>query len=305
LGTVSLKARWLREQQRAGEIEPLVEGLSEKLLAKTDRKGKDATKQEAQLCLAIGNIYTAVDLHQAAERWYRRLVKLAPEGYQALAQGLARQNRLTEAIHACEEAGNSDSSSGPAITAAAILVASQPSAEGLRLAEPLLAKALANHNDDPNLLAGLATLRVVQQQGQDAIQLYQKVLQLKPKDVLTMNNLATLLSEQPDKHEEALTYVEKAIQIAGPRAPLLDTKGTILVHDRRPGEAVAYLETAASDSNADPRYQLHLAEAYDQMGEVEKAREAIKKAIDSKVARQVLTPMDETLLGELKRKLNP
>ena len=69
LGVVQLRARWLHDQKRTAEIEPLVEGVAQKLL---DRVGKDNPRQKAQLALAVGDLYERLDLYPAAERWYRK-----------------------------------------------------------------------------------------------------------------------------------------------------------------------------------------------------------------------------------------
>ena len=92
------------------------------------------------MSLALGNIYTAAEQHSAAERWYRRLVKLAPQQYAPLAASLGRQNRLGEAVTLCVEAGKTDHSARPAIVLASVLGASKTAVdeEVFRRAEPLL-----------------------------------------------------------------------------------------------------------------------------------------------------------------------
>jgi Flp pilus assembly protein TadD len=117
-----------------------------------------------------------------------------------------------------------------------------------------------------------------------------------------LNNLATLLAEQPDKRQEALRYIDRAIGIIGPQAGLLDTKGMVLVFEGKPDEAVPLLEEAAATPQADPRYQFHLAVAYDRAGETEKARAALAIARKGNLTSQLLTPLDRQMLGELEKK---
>ncbi len=99
-----------------------------------------------------------------------------------------------------------------------------------------------------------------------------------------------------------LDCIEQAIQTAGPQPLLLDTKGMILVFQKKPAEAVPLLEQAAALPQADPRYHFHLAVAYDRAGETEKARAALSAARKGKLARRVLTPSDQRMLKELENK---
>jgi tetratricopeptide (TPR) repeat protein len=303
LATVSLRTRWLHGQGRTSEIEPLVEQLADKLLKALEKAEQQDSQKEAQICLAVGNVYSAVEQHQAAERWYRRLAELVPERYEALAISLARQERLSEAIGLCLQAAKSDSSPRPAAVLAAVLMSGKPTEEDFRLAGPLLAKAVEDHKDNAGLLSSLANVRIIEQRTDDAVQLYRQVLKLKPKDILALNNLATLLSEQSDTRKEALQYIEQAIQIAGPQAPLLDTKGTIFVYGGRADEAVQSLEAAVTAANPDPRYHFHLAIAYHQLGEIEKARDAFNTARDGNLTDQILTKTDQKFLTRLEQEL--
>ena len=57
-----------------------------------------------------------------------------------------------------------------------------PTEAEFRLAEPLLAQALASHPKDADLLTAVAGVRVLQQRTDEAIDLYRRVVALKPKD---------------------------------------------------------------------------------------------------------------------------
>jgi len=54
------------------------------------------------------------------------------------------------------------------------------------------------------LLTALANLRIVQQQPDEACRLYRRVVELQPRDIESLNNLATILGEQPSQAAEAL-----------------------------------------------------------------------------------------------------
>jgi tetratricopeptide (TPR) repeat protein len=302
LGTARLRARWLRDQGRSADIEPLVEGLAEKALK---RLGKADPPQEAQLVQEIGNLYQGVAQYAAAERWYRRLIKLSPDRFEPLAGALAGQGKVREAIAVCEEAGKTDKSARPALTMTVVLLSGRASAADRKLAEPQLKKALEEHKDNLALLENLAAIRVLEDRADEAAELYRQVLRQQPKHSGALNNLATLLAEQPQpaKRKEALECVDRAIQLIGPQPGLLDTKGMILVFDGKPELAVELLKEAASVPRPDPRYCFHLAVAYDRLGDAQQARAALKKARAGDLERQVLTATDRKLLVELEKKL--
>ena len=179
LAMAALQARWLRGKGQTDKIEPLLEPLAEKIV-KTLPKN---SPEEAQFLLDMGNLYSSLDRHKAAERWYRRLVAVRPKAYPPLVRSLAQQGRMKEAIELCREAAKSDASALPAIAAAMALLAGKPSAEDFALAEPLLSKAAADHKDDAGLLSALANVRVVQQRLDEATGLFRQSLALKPDDV--------------------------------------------------------------------------------------------------------------------------
>jgi len=300
LATTRLRARWLHIENRTEEIKPLVEGLAEKLL----KKIVDDPRAEAQLASSIGKVYSSVELLEEAERWYRRLVELDPTGYPPLVTVLAQQDRMQDAIDVCVEAAKSDQSTGPATVLASVLVTRNATEGEFQQAEPVLKGAMEDHPDDIALLLTLANLRVSQKQMDEADKLYQRVIELEPKNLMALNNRATLLSELPERSEEAHRIIDRAIELAGEQPAFLDTKGMIFVYGGQPEQAVPFLQTAAFSTNSDPRYQFHLAVAHVRNGDLDKARDALQEANRGDLKSRFLTEMDLQLLAELQEKLN-
>ena len=298
LDAMRLRARWLRADGRDSEIKPLVDQFADDLLKKA---GSDP-EEKASVYLGIGNLYSAVEQHEEAERWYQLLADLIPEAYEPLAMAKARQGRIGPAIQICIQAAESDDSARPAIVMARVLESTHPSPEDLRLADPLLSTAVENHPDNVELLALVAYVRFLQQRIDDAVHLYKSALKWKPDDVVILNNLATLLCEQPARRKEALRYIDKAIGIAGPKPGLLDAKGTILLFDGKAEEAVTLLEEATS-LGTDPRFLFHLAVAYQRTRERDKARDTLHEAKQGHLTDQHLTQTDKRLLAELEETL--
>lgn len=182
-----------------------------------------------------------------------------------------------------------------------ILASGNPTQEDFQSAEPVLLDAAEKDQDDVALMFSLANVRIMQQRLNDAEQLYRQVLQLKPKHLLALNNLATLLSEQPAKSQEAIRYIDEAISIAGSQPSLLDTKGMALVHGGKSADAVPLLKSAASSVDGDPRFVFHLAVAYLRVNDKKNAEDAYAKAVKDRLHEQFLTEKDKQLLAELQR----
>ncbi len=229
LTTIELRAHWLRDQKRAAEIEPLVEAAAHKLL---DRVGQDNPGQADQVVTAIGDLYARIQLYPAAERYYRQVLKSNPESFAPLALALAQQGRTGEAVTLCESGAKSDTSLRSALVLTAVLSTGRATPGELATAEPLLKKALEAHPDQPALLASVAGLRVIENRYADAVAMYRQILLVQPRNVEALNNLATVLSEQPEagKPGEALECIEKAIALIGQQPLLLDTKGMALFY---------------------------------------------------------------------------
>jgi len=303
LGAVLLRARWLRDQKRTAEIDPLVEGIAQKL---QERIGKDNPRQSAQLDLDVGNLYEGIEQYPSAERWYRRFFTLDPdEGYYPLAISLAKQGRIKEAITLCDEIGKSTTSVRPALALTKALASGWATAKDLDAADPYLTKALENHKDQFDLMANVAAIRVLQDRSDEAIELYRQILAHQPrKSAEVLNNLATLLAErpEPEKRKEALDFVEQAINLVGPQPGLLDTKGMALFFDGKPDQAFASLQEAAQAPIPDPRLFFHLAVVCGKLGQLDQARAAFQQARSADLDHQLLTKTDRQLLADLEKR---
>lgn len=295
--SIALRGRWLSAMKRGTEIEPLVEAFLQKKLT-----GDVTQAMQAELSVWAGNLYTSLDQHPAAERWYRRHAELVPGKYELVAKSLLRQDRVDEALALCVEATKHDNSPAAAAALASVLAAAGKgrgdSSRGM--AEELLEAQVRQHGSNVEFLFSLATLRVAQERPNEAIELYEKVVRLAPKHFIALNNLAFMLAEQhPDRRKDALVYIDQAIQIAGPVPTLLDTKAMVLLYNDQPTRAIPLLEKIATVDSQDARWHLHLAMAYRKVGAIQRAKDAIRRMRDADLDNHVLTPEDKRLLSEL------
>lgn len=301
LPTVARRARWLKATGEESRLEPLIEQAAQQWI----EQRRDEPQGEARVALTVGRLYSELDQPELAQRWYDQLRQLAPDQYAPLAMSLARQEQLDDAIQLCLEAAEGGSSSRPAQTLASVLLEGEPTEEQVARAAPLLKKAAEEHPENPRLKTAVAAVWVDQDRPAEAIKLYEMMIQEQPENVVALNNLATCLGEIEGRGDEALEYIDRAIRIAGPRPMLLDTKGTILLARDEVDEAVRLLEQATDGADPDPRYRLHLAEAYRRVGQKEKARQSLQNALQGHLHRYVLTATDARLLRDLEQNLQP
>ena len=110
------------------------------------------------------------------------------------------------------------------------------------------------------LLAQFGLLREKQNRFDDAAALYRRALELNPRQVTALNNLAWLLSTQAGKGDESLALIDRAIAVSGPIPPLLDTRAMALLSLGKNDPAIKDLETAV-EVNPTSNRLLHLARA--------------------------------------------
>ncbi|MEX2176840.1 MAG: tetratricopeptide repeat protein [Pirellulaceae bacterium] len=300
LRLLALEARHMAATEEQADVPALIESRAEQIVA----KAKDEP-EKLRLFRGLGDVCASAGLPQAAESWYRQLVAADPQQYHLVAGSLAKQGRFDDAIAFCEQAAKTDVSAQSAIVIAAILVDNSPGPADFQRAEPVLAKALQDFGTDVRLLYSLGVLRVLQNRYDESIVLFRKVIELDPQNVPAINNLALLLADNAASRQEALALIDKAIDISGMEADLLDTKGAILVYDGQSAAAVSLLEAAASSASSDPRYSFHLAAAYHDVGKTTEAKTELQAALSRQLESQVLTPTDRRLLDDLKSALVP
>jgi tetratricopeptide (TPR) repeat protein len=294
----ALRVKLLTLEGRPDEGRKLIDQVTEQELS----AAKDDPAR-AKVFLQAGNLCSAAGFHTSAEHWYRRLVEIAPKSYVLVAQSLLRQGKSKEAVQFCLEKGNQTPPASLATVLAQILSSEPMDPEMDRMARPVIDAALDADRGNVELLMAVAVERVTRSDSEEAEKLFQRVIQLQPRNTLALNNLATLFAERPDRLEEARQYIERAITVAGRDPALLDTLGTILVRSGKYDEAVGALEEAVAGSASDPRYYFHLAAAYEGAGRDADAQRALQTATDFGLDQALLTTGDREMLASLKHEL--
>jgi len=146
---------------------------------------------------------------------------------------------------------------------------------------------------NPRVWVYQGILEVAQKDYPRAVDNFRKGLDLDPKNVTALNNLAYLLATQPTHLDEALKYAQQAKEIAPDRSDVDDTIGWVLYNRGVYPSALTYLESAVKKNN-NPAIRYHLAMAYAKVGDKrapQMLREALKAAPDlpeAEIANQIL-----------------
>jgi cellulose synthase operon protein C len=295
--TILLRSRLLKLEERSAEAEPIVETFTAKKLATLD------DTEQVKLIENVADLYTEIGLPAAAERRYRQLAARTPEGYKPLAICLMRGGRRAEAIGLCTAAAQKGKVAEACVALCAVLVDAPPDQYDASQIDKLLAEAVAQHPHNDCLLFHVATLRYLQNRPEEAANLYRQLLVRNPGHVLAINNLASLLAEDPKERDEAQQQIDRAIDIEGPTAQLLDTRAVVWMYQGKLPQAIGILRELSDGAKVDPRYCLHLAMAYQRAGAVKDARTSLGRAEASGLGSVVLTPSERAALSELQKVL--
>lgn len=125
----------------------------------------------------------------------------------------------------------------------------------------------------------------------NAIQNYQRLLARTPNDVVSLNNVAWLLSEQ-NKYDEAKIYAKKAAQLVPSNPQVLDTLGVIYLKNNEVDASLRVLEKAFSLSKNDVEIASHLVKAY-QRNNLKNKADAILSGFSNKDRETILKLIKE------------
>ena len=118
-----------------------------------------------------------------------------------------------------------------------------------------------------------------------------------------MNNLAVLPALQEEKLQEALKLINSAIEIAGPVAPMLDSRATVYMTLGKPDKALTDLEKAILEKDTPVRL-FHQARAYLQHGrQTGTATASLEKALENGLTPKMLEPLERKHYHRLMKEL--
>jgi tetratricopeptide (TPR) repeat protein len=225
---------------------------------------------------------------------------------------LGRLGRVKEAIDVCEQARAKCPPEAVGGASVAVLRAAQPKpgqpeeawrAEVVRV-EKWLRESTAKHPATVGLKLQLADLMDATGRGSEIEPLYREVLQREPRNHVALNNLAWQLSRRPERVQEALTLIQRAVDVYGPRAELLDTRGVVYLALGQIDKALADLERAVADTPTPAKY-FHLTQVHHRARNTQAARSTLARATAAGLTEGRLHPAERDayrrLAAELKQ----
>ncbi|QDU70255.1 tetratricopeptide repeat protein [Mucisphaera calidilacus] len=132
---------------------------------------------------------------------------------------------------------------------------------------------------------------------EDARVAYEKVLEIAPSDILTLNNLAYLLGNDLGETSAAVEFAQRAVNLAPQNANTLDTLGWVQYQNGQLEEARRTLERSISFSRL-PVNQYHLAIVLTDLGSTAAAMDLLEDAI-----RDAQTEGDDETLEKAQQRL--
>jgi tetratricopeptide (TPR) repeat protein len=254
---------------------------------------------------ALAALLEHLGAHSAAEKMYRTYVDESKEAEAVLllVQFLGRRGRFREALDLCDRAWQT--CLPEAVAQAWVVVVSEvPSDRGQfsRLERRLL-EAIQKAPKSVGLHAALGVVHRLQGRYDEAEAVYRRILELNPRDVPALNNLAWLLAFK-GKATEALGLVQQAYEIGGPDPGLLDTLAVAHLTMGRGDLALKDLEEAIAERPSPDMY-FHLARAYQMTGKRKAAAEALRRASDGGLKETDLHLLERTAYHQLLRDLSP
>jgi Tfp pilus assembly protein PilF len=140
-----------------------------------------------------------------------------------------------------------------------------------------LKNAMLQRDQDVGLLSQAAALELAAHRVPQAIAHYRKILAIDRNNIHGLNNLAYLLANT-NQSDEALALAQQARELAPGTVEVEDTLGWVLYGRGIYGQAVSYLESAATKS-ADPAIQYHVGLAYLKAGKWQRGRQVLTSAL--------------------------
>jgi tetratricopeptide (TPR) repeat protein len=166
-------------------------------------------------------------------------------------------------------------------------------------ARQTLAKHAASEAGNPHAQMLLAMAEHKAGNLEAAIQQYRKVVELDPRNLAAMNNLAYLLADVGNQPDEALKYAQQVKELAPKSVFVDDTIGWAYFRKGIYSTAITYLEAAVKqDGTAIRRY--HLAMAYMKAARVREGETMLESALaidpnlpEARAAKQLLAEVGQ------------
>jgi tetratricopeptide (TPR) repeat protein len=281
-------ASWRIRHKEFPEAEALIDRI-EKL--EQQRRLPSGTLGSVELRVGLLEATQRPDEALSLLRDYVTKRKDDPERVFFLIGALQRRKQMAEALEYCEKAWKTCSPEPAGGASLATLKVGRPGDEDYRRVETWIQESLKRKPDSPVLSLQLADLYEMQGRLDQAEAIYRDVLRRDKENPVALNNLAWHLSQRPGRGAEALPLIDRALELLGPQASLLDTRAAVHLRTGRGDLAVADLEKVARDDPSATRL-FRLAQAQHLTRDAKAAIASLERAKNSGLDPDRLQPAE-------------
>ncbi|MDA1013450.1 MAG: tetratricopeptide repeat protein [Planctomycetota bacterium] len=168
--------------------------------------------------------------------------------------------------------------------------------------ETWLSQSLRENSDNIRLRHALADVYLTAERYDEAIAEYQRIVDRDHTYVSAINNLSWLRAVTAIADKSTLELIDRAIQIAGHQAQLLDTRGCVQLAIGNNQEAATNFNCAIQ-RGSQPNFFFHLALAFCRQDQLKAAREAMGRASAMGFDVSLLNKLEQPMFREVEQTL--
>lgn len=239
-----------------------------------------------------------------ADTLSEKLMAQAPEDPYvviARAQAISDAGRLREAIRLLRERLQGPEHSETFYLAASHLYSDHKQYEE---AEELLREGLGAHPDSERIQFQLGAVHERQKEYEEAERVFKQILEKNPEHAGVLNYLGYMLADLGIRLEEALGYIDKAVELDPYNGAYRDSLGWVYFKLDKLEEAEEHLTLAAELNHNDATILDHLGDLYRKLGDYDRAREYYQRSLfhateeeESEKVKQKLADLMNVLSG--------
>ena len=228
---------------------------------------------------------------RTTEMFYRQYVDEHPSQTVELVMFFLRRDQTEDAMAILEQTWQNNDPTTVAQVCMNITQRGKKSKELEQRLENVLVSARTKFENHPAILLTLGDTRVNQDRFIEAEKFYREILDKNPGHAVAMNNLAVLLALQGKKLDEALSLINKAIEITGPVASMLDTRATVYIASGDAEKALKDMEESVADE-ASPTRLFHQAQALYLGNQKFAASSTMQQALKAGLSKEMLISLE-------------
>jgi len=179
--------------------------------------------------------------------------------------------------------------------------------EAKQTAENIIRLILKNEPLSIEAIGALAILLEMSDRSAESAELYQQLLEIEPRNLIAINNLAWIMSEDKGQYQQALELAQKGLELNPNYIDLIETRGVVYYRLGELNKAVQDL-TKCVELYPDTVPQaviarFHLARTSAELGKKEEALRYLNQALELEITIGGLSTTELTEAKNLLRKL--